>query len=196
MTLVGSVLSLVLTILVPGVLLIVVLKLDWLRGLRIPIDGGARLAGQRVLGDGKTWLGLLLYVVGAALTAAALATAPWAEPVLVRAGPLGASTLGALVGLAYATGELLNSFVKRRLGIPASTMARGPVAHALQRAADLADGAVCACIVFLIIGIDWRVVVVTFVVGLVVHVLTDAGMRLLRLKRASGEGLSPATNDD
>lgn len=187
MTLAGHVASLVLVILVPGAILIAMLKLGWLRGLRIPIDGGARLAGQPLFGETKTWLGVLIYVIGAMLVGAALGASDWAEPLLTRGGPIGGAAIGTWIGLAYVAGELINSFVKRRLGIGSSSVAPGAVAGGVQRAIDLADGALAVCVVLLLLGVDGRVVLLTLIAGLAAHALTDVVMKLLRLRRSDAQ---------
>jgi CDP-2,3-bis-(O-geranylgeranyl)-sn-glycerol synthase len=76
-----------------------------------PLDGGRLLAdGRRVLGDSKTWRGVLL---------APLATGASAALVGLPAG------VGVVVGAAAMLGDLLSSFVKRRLGVPSSGMMVG-----------------------------------------------------------------------
>ena len=71
-----------------------------------PIDGGRSLKdGRRVLGKSKTWRGLLL---GCLVPSVA---APW----------LGLTwRVGALFGVAAMAGDLLSSFIKRRVGVAAS----------------------------------------------------------------------------
>lgn len=71
-----------------------------------PLDFGASFAdGRPLFGASKTFRGLAVAAAAAAL-AAALMGLSW------RAG--------ALVGLASMAGDLCSSFVKRRLGVPAS----------------------------------------------------------------------------
>jgi hypothetical protein len=78
---------------------------------RRPIDGGRmRADGRRWLGDSKTWRGVI---------AAALAAGFGAVLLGLSAG------VGVVIGIAAMIGDLLSSFVKRRLGIPASGMALG-----------------------------------------------------------------------
>lgn len=76
-----------------------------------PLDGGWALAdGQRLFGATKTWRGVLL------------------APVITSAGavllelPL---QIGMIVGIAAMLGDLLSSFIKRRLGMASSSMALG-----------------------------------------------------------------------
>jgi CDP-2,3-bis-(O-geranylgeranyl)-sn-glycerol synthase len=76
-----------------------------------PLDGGLNLAdGQPLLGPSKTWRGLI---------AALMLTA-------VMAWMLGLSlAFGALFGLLTMAGDLVTSFIKRRVGMQASSMAPG-----------------------------------------------------------------------
>ncbi len=85
----------------------------WLLGSRgaWPVDGGRRFAdGRPLLGPAKTWRGLF-----AALLAGILA-AP-----LLDLSPL----LGLELAAAAMAGDLLSSFLKRRLGYASSSMALG-----------------------------------------------------------------------
>lgn len=81
---------------------------DW--GAR-PLDGGRVLAdGHRVLGDSKTWRGVLLSPLATGASAALLGL------------PVG---VGVVVGVGAMLGDLLSSFAKRRLGVPSSGMMLG-----------------------------------------------------------------------
>jgi len=76
-----------------------------------PLDGGWRLAdGRRLLGDSKTWRGVLLAPLATGAGAALLGL------------PVG---IGVVVGIGSMLGDLLSSFVKRRLGLASSSMALG-----------------------------------------------------------------------
>jgi hypothetical protein len=106
----------------------IVLRFDLLPCLRRPIDGGAMLLGERLFGDGKTWRGAAMAVVGSiagvALQQAARARVPsWVA--VVDYGAVAPVGLGAAMGAGATLGELPNSFVKRRLGIAPGATARG-----------------------------------------------------------------------
>lgn len=76
-----------------------------------PVDGGRVLAdGYRLLGDSKTWRGLLLAPLACGLGAVLL---NWP------------AMLGVVVGITAMLGDLLSSFAKRRLGVASSSMALG-----------------------------------------------------------------------
>jgi CDP-2,3-bis-(O-geranylgeranyl)-sn-glycerol synthase len=105
-----------------------VLRLDLLPWANRPIDGGVTLAGRRVLGDGKTWRGVLVAVAGC-VAGASFQTAF----VGARAGALAVIDyttvnpvlLGGAMGVGAMLGELPNSFVKRRVGVARGGTARG-----------------------------------------------------------------------
>jgi hypothetical protein len=89
-----------------------VLRLDLMRSLKRPISA-------RLFGANKTWRGAVVMTAGPTAAALALDRLPACrerlpEPV-ADAHP---ALVGALLGVASWTGELPNSFVKRRLGIP------------------------------------------------------------------------------
>jgi CDP-archaeol synthase len=76
-----------------------------------PVDGGARfLDGRPFFGTAKTVRGVAAAIVLTTLAALCLGFSPG---------------LGALVGSAAVAGDLLTSFIKRRMGFPTSSRARG-----------------------------------------------------------------------
>lgn len=76
-----------------------------------PVDGGRLWSdGQAMLGDSKTWRGLVSGALGCALFA-------W----VAGAG----FVFGLLFGLLALIGDLLSSFIKRRLGMASSARAVG-----------------------------------------------------------------------
>ncbi|MCB1919007.1 MAG: CDP-archaeol synthase [Candidatus Competibacteraceae bacterium] len=76
-----------------------------------PLDGSWILAdGHRLLGDAKTWRGVLAAILATGLSAALL---NW---------PVG---VGIVIGLAAMLGDVLSSFIKRRSGLNSSSQAVG-----------------------------------------------------------------------
>lgn len=76
-----------------------------------PLDGGRTLAdSHRLLGNSKTWRGLVAAVLATTMLAL-LFSWPW--------------YLGATVGVFAMLGDVGSSFTKRRMGRPSSTMAPG-----------------------------------------------------------------------
>ena len=94
----------------------------WSTGLMIPVDGGLRLRGRRLLGDNKTVRGFVIMIPAAALSFAGLFSVlslalPSVAELLWPLTPFGYCSLGAWAGLGFMAGELPNSFVKRQLDI-------------------------------------------------------------------------------
>ncbi|HET6376184.1 MAG TPA: CDP-archaeol synthase [Methylocella sp.] len=80
-------------------------------GTARPLDGGIILAdGQPLFGASKTARGILLSVIAASLAAPFIGLS-W--------------TTGLLVGITAMAGDLLSSFIKRRMKLPPGSMALG-----------------------------------------------------------------------
>lgn len=84
-----------------------------LPALRQPIDGGATWRGRRLLGDHKTWRGLILGILFGSITGY-LQYMLW--PQLYRSAA-GALVMGAAVAFGGLAGDALKSFLKRQLDI-------------------------------------------------------------------------------
>ena len=89
-----------------------VLARHWLKNrFRLPVDMGLKLSdGRALFGYSKTWRGIIASVIATSLVAAMLGM-----PALD----------GAVFGLAAMSGDLLASFIKRRLGHAESSRVRG-----------------------------------------------------------------------
>lgn len=111
---------------VANVVPIIVAPVPGLRRWTAPLDGGRIFRGRRILGDHKTWRGLITGVIGAtavlALQALLVTETGWAAwladgldygfgmlPAVLLAGPLFA--IGALGG------DAVKSFFKRQIGM-------------------------------------------------------------------------------
>lgn len=73
-----------------------------------PIDRGKTVRGKRVLGDGKTFRGIILGVFCGTIVGVFLG--------LIK-GNMGLWLLGFLLSLGALTGDLVASFLKRRVGV-------------------------------------------------------------------------------
>jgi CDP-2,3-bis-(O-geranylgeranyl)-sn-glycerol synthase len=106
----------------------IVLRYDLASSLASPIDGGRYLAGRRVLGDGKTWRGVVVAVVGSVVATSVQKLLPleWTSTLaVVDYTAIDPGAFGAAMGAGAMLGELPNSFAKRRLGIARGRTARG-----------------------------------------------------------------------
>jgi CDP-2,3-bis-(O-geranylgeranyl)-sn-glycerol synthase len=101
---------------------VVAKRYNWLACLDKPLDMDSMLGGSRILGDHKTWRGLILGISAGIITAAlqqllansyssidAISLIDWEtnNPV----------TIGALLGFGALAGDAAKSFLKRRLNI-------------------------------------------------------------------------------
>jgi CDP-2,3-bis-(O-geranylgeranyl)-sn-glycerol synthase len=97
-----------------------VLVRGWFSALAIPIDGGKTLRGKRVLGEHKTWRGLLAGIVAGALVfelqrfAYQAGLARDLALIDYSAHPL---LPGLLMGVGAGVGDAVKSFFKRRIDI-------------------------------------------------------------------------------
>ena len=139
-----------------------VLRWDLAPGLKRPINA-------RLFGENKTWRGALVMTAGTTLAAVALARVPayrrgLPEPI-AAANPV---IVGGLLGLASWVGELPNSFVKRRIGIPPGEQLRSPVGVAFS----IVDQADWVPIAALLLRPVWKISLreTASVLGLVVAV--------------------------
>jgi CDP-2,3-bis-(O-geranylgeranyl)-sn-glycerol synthase len=147
-----------------------------------PIDGGRTLGGKRLLGDGKTWRGTVVGIAAGALLAVVLnRVRPVLDPAVPAPlpEPFPATTLVALPAGAM-LGDILASFVKRRLGRD-----RGAALPGL----DQLDFVVVALALSALVAPDWfgatfepAVLVVVLVITPILHVTTNAIAYALSLK--------------
>jgi CDP-2,3-bis-(O-geranylgeranyl)-sn-glycerol synthase len=99
------------------------LKSQFSKRFQRPLDGGRTLRGVRIFGDNKTWRGFIAIVpgVGIAFVLFRILFAAFPYHILGGLWPLSIlqfGLLGCLVGIGFMLGELPNSFMKRRLGVP------------------------------------------------------------------------------
>lgn len=173
-------LSLLLPILVAGVLLIIAIKHKKLLQLNCPVDRNVKFLGQPLFGKNKTWRGILIYVVVSIIVCFLLWLGTqqyfaWIHPIF-KHNPI---IVGLLYGGSYSIGELINSFIKRRLKIPA-----GQSTGNLQYAFDVIDGMIATIIVLSIVyGANILQLVLILFIGTTLHLTTDIFMRRHRLKR-------------
>jgi CDP-2,3-bis-(O-geranylgeranyl)-sn-glycerol synthase len=97
----------------------VLVKGHWER-LAVPIDGGRTWRGRRILGDHKTWRGIVAGVVagiGTALLQRLVHAAGWLDDLALVDYTALWVQVGFLQGLGTGVGDAVKSFCKRRIGI-------------------------------------------------------------------------------
>lgn len=146
-----------------------------------PIDGGRRLSGARLLGDGKTWRGLISGILVGIIAALVL---NGIEPMVAAAIGVELPRFPLAAILALPTGALLGdigaSFLKRRLGAERGSSVPGLdqydlVIGSLGLTALLAWG-------WLSVVLTWWVLFAIIVLTPLLHVATNVIAYVLGLK--------------
>lgn len=179
-----SIFSLTLPILLPGLTLIVIIKLNLLSSLDTPLDFGLSYRGKRIFGDNKTLRGAVVMVFMAAFVSYALYLGYWndyasyIDPIFSTSPIL----LGTIYSVSYILGELVNSFVKRQMNISSGKITSTKFRN-LQIFFDLSDGIIAAAIALLIFtSASVNHVMVAGLIGIFLHYSTDLLMKKLCLK--------------
>ena len=169
-----------------GGILILLLKTRWLSLLQKPIDNNVHLWGEPLFGKNKTWLGVFTMCFFSGLIGGVLWFFSLQLQTQLPFRSIIASFLSfGLIGLTYSLGELPNSFVKRRLHIPA-----GKLPHRTGRVAaelvDLLDGILAIGLVYvLFFSIPMKVIFISILFGTVVHWSLHKYMFIVGLKSKS-----------
>ena len=175
---VGQAFSITLPILLSGLFFIASMKLGWFKALDKPIDFGFKFGSSDLFGPNKNWRGALIYVIGGTLVTYLMhlmqPTQNWIASVFSN-NPL---ILGLAFCSTYVLGELVNSFIKRRIGI-----APGSEGNFFQQFIDNTDGALVTGLVFVFMyKVPIELLLVSLAISLVIHAATDVLMRRLKLK--------------
>jgi hypothetical protein len=179
-----------LPVLAAGLLHVCVIRAGWMQALaRLPLDGGRRLRGRRILGDNKTLRGAAVMMLATTLTAAMLSLipAPVQERLSVAQFQIAHPAVwGLLLGAGYIIGELPNSLLKRQLDIAPGAAATSwkAVLFWITDQLDSVFG------IFLLLSLVWRpdaqFVVIVFGIALLLHPLVAALMVAMGLKLRIG----------
>jgi CDP-2,3-bis-(O-geranylgeranyl)-sn-glycerol synthase len=143
-----------------------------------PIDGGRKFRGKEIFGPGKTWEGLffgsLIAMFIGFIQMAALPGLPFnISPVplfIVGMTPL----IGLFIGLGAMLGDLLGSFIKRRINL-----SRGRPAPVLDQT-DFLFGAFLLPLL-LLTPIKWQWFLLMFILTPLFHLLANAVGYVLKL---------------
>ncbi len=157
----------------------------WLRSrfserLALPLDCGKSFLGKRILGDHKTLRGFAVMVPAAALS---FAFTHRFVPGIWRLTTPEYFALGALAGLGFMLGELPNSFLKRRLGIPPGGTPRRGWARALSFVCDRLDSILGMLLaVSLAVPTPWQTWALVLTIGPFLHLLFSGALFLFGVK--------------
>lgn len=167
-----------LPLLCSGLILIAAKAKGWLAWLDRPLDRGAMFRGKPLFGPNKTYRGMVIHLGVVVLVTSVLQVAAqgnsWISEIYLNE-PI---VLGLGMATGYLIGELVNSFIKRRLGIAA-----GAQTSKLQAFFDNIDGMLGSGVVVISYSVAWQVIAVSVVISILVHEATDVLMRRLRLKQ-------------
>lgn len=175
--------SLLLPLTVAGLVFIAAMRKGWFAALQIPLDGGLLLGGRPLIGPSKSLRSLVFYVVlGTAVTVLLHLVAPL-TPLVAPVFLENPFILGPVTAVLYVAGEVFNSFVKRRLGIPTSASPARGLGALIQQVMDTIDGTLASGLLLLVAyRVPWETLVVAFAISVVTHLSTDALMRRIGLK--------------
>jgi CDP-2,3-bis-(O-geranylgeranyl)-sn-glycerol synthase len=134
-----------------------------------PIDFGLKIRGKRILGDGKTWRGLVCGI------ACAVICATLQQTFQITGYPIMTPLLGFLLGLGALTGDMVESFVKRMSGFD-----RG---HPLFLM-DQLDYIIGACFfAWTVVPVDLGYLLVASMITLPLHYIASIVAWVLKLKK-------------
>jgi CDP-2,3-bis-(O-geranylgeranyl)-sn-glycerol synthase len=144
-----------------------------------PIDGGRNLWEQPLLGKGKTWEGLIFgTLIGGIIGMIEMLAYPYLpfsiSPVPLNIVPM-SLLLGLLLGFGAMFGDLVGSFIKRRLRIP-----RGKPAPILDQE-DFLAGALAFSLLLITLNWDW--VILLAVITPIIHIAANRIGYLLKIKK-------------
>jgi hypothetical protein len=171
-----------------GVAHVAWLRSAWSRPFALPLDGAATWRGRPIFGANKTWRGLMVMPLAAALGFGLAAQFRELLPDWLAAGvwlrPASELALaGLLCGLAFMLAELPNSLLKRQLGISPGQAAGAPLLRAWCLLIDRIDSTLGALIALsLLLPIPPMAWLWVPLFGISLHWAFSYGMFLLKLK--------------
>lgn len=139
----------------------------------IPLDAGFTWRGRRLFGEHKTWRGFMVIVPASGLAfgllGALIGTGSGVSS-LWGLGPLGLTLLGVWAGFCFMTGELPNSFYKRRRNIAPGSVPTSGWERRFCLLVDRFDSTVALLIgMSLVVPVHWTTWIWVLVLGPIVH---------------------------
>jgi hypothetical protein len=177
------ILFLILPTFLAGVSFILFLKWNKKRFLNQPLDFHIKINGQRLFGENKTIQGpvcmsLFTMIFGFIVYEIMKSSLPFHlafNQILI---------FYFLIGAAYSLGELPNSFLKRMLSIPPGKSYPKGILTIVFKILDTFDSLLAIAICYILFfKIDIKTVLITLLIGGLIHLFTDQLMRSLGLKK-------------
>lgn len=149
------------------------------KGKNHPIDGGRKFRGKPLFGHGKTWEGLVFgCFIGVLIASIEMAAFPYlpfgVSPVPLTIVPM-SPLLGLLLGIGTVIGDMIGSFIKRRIGLP-----RGSIAPLLDQE-DFLLGSLLFASFLVAIKIDW--VILLIIITPIIHLVASVIGFKMRVKK-------------
>lgn len=173
----------IIPILLAGLTFIFYLKWNIFPFLNIPLDMGIRINGKRVFGENKTLKGPLFMSIFTVIYGFIIfGIVQYKQTMYIDQLYLIKALL--IIGASYSLGELPNSFIKRQLGIlPGLTPTKG-LRHPFFRLFDTFDSLIIVGLLyFLFFHFSILSIIISILLGGMIHLLTDALMKSLKLKK-------------
>jgi CDP-2,3-bis-(O-geranylgeranyl)-sn-glycerol synthase len=150
-------------------------KINALSRWYIPIDGKRTFRGKRLLGDNKTWLGLVFGIIIAGIT---VAIQQQFHPSFVHSDyyMLSPITFGFLSGFGALGGDALESFFKRQLDIPP-----GQTWFPFDQIDYILGGILCTGIIY---PISWYFALLAIAPYFLGHIISTNIGYMLKLKKS------------
>jgi len=155
----------------------IIIKYSIFQSMAVPIDFGKTISGSRIFGNTKTFRGFFTVVPLTSLFSYLISLfiyLPLQHSVFI---------VGAITGLGYMAGELPNSFLKRRYGVPESGLATGRI-QKLFFITDHTDSVLGALLfLYLIESVTIQTIIILFFSGTMLHVFLDLLLRKFSYKK-------------
>lgn len=154
-----------------------------------PLDMGRTFRGRRIFGQNKTWRGLVVLIPAVTLcfaVAGALATRQVLGDELWPLTQLQWVGLGLAAGVAYALGELPNSFIKRQLGVEPGAQPEHWLGRKVAFVVDQLDSIMAALVMIaLLVPTDWRFHLASLGLGALLHWAFNVVLWLIGVKKVA-----------
>lgn len=179
-----QIITLTLPVLISGLILILVLKSNYLGFFDKPLDHGILINKVRLFGDNKTYRGVFVFVAISIATSYFLYLfyTKGAEQAIHSIFNQSPMLIGLIYSLSYTFGELMNSAIKRQLDIPPGMTVKSKF-RITQQFFDLSDGIIAVAIALVLFtSVTIFQAIIAVVMGIGLHLSTDLLMQKLRLK--------------